>query len=52
MPRVCLLNADHMASLPKGDLGDLVATLGSERLAEAAGAVAQRARRLGLGFDS
>jgi mRNA interferase MazF len=34
MPRACVLNADHVASLPKGFLGDLIATLGSERLAE------------------
>jgi len=32
MPRACALNADHVASLPKGYLGDLIATLGSERL--------------------
>jgi mRNA-degrading endonuclease toxin of MazEF toxin-antitoxin module len=34
MPRACVLNADHVASLPKGYLGDLITTLGSERLAE------------------
>jgi mRNA-degrading endonuclease toxin of MazEF toxin-antitoxin module len=34
MPRACVLNADHVASLPKGYLGDLIATPGSERLAE------------------
>jgi mRNA-degrading endonuclease toxin of MazEF toxin-antitoxin module len=34
MPRACVLNADHVASLPKGFLGDLIATLSSERLAE------------------
>ena len=34
MPRAYVLNADHVASLPKGDLSDLIATLGSERLAE------------------
>ena len=34
MPRACVLNADHVASLPKGYLGDLIATLGSERLTE------------------
>ena len=34
MPRTCVLNADHVASLPKGYLGDLIATLGSERLTE------------------
>jgi mRNA interferase MazF len=39
MPRACVLNADHVASLPKGYLGDLVATLGPERLAEVCGAL-------------
>jgi mRNA interferase MazF len=34
MPRACVLNADNVASLPKGYLGDLIATLGPERLAE------------------
>ena len=34
MPRACVLKADHVASLPKGYLGDLIATLSSERLAE------------------
>jgi mRNA-degrading endonuclease toxin of MazEF toxin-antitoxin module len=34
MPRSCVLNADHVASLPKGYLGDLVTTLSVERLAE------------------
>jgi mRNA interferase MazF len=34
MPRACVLNADHVASLPKGYLGDFIATLGPERLAE------------------
>jgi mRNA interferase MazF len=34
MPRACVLNADHVASLPKVYLGDLIATLSSERLAE------------------
>jgi mRNA interferase MazF len=34
MPRACVLNADHVASLPKGYLGDLIATLDSDRLAE------------------
>jgi mRNA interferase MazF len=33
-PRACVLNADHVASLPKGYLGDFIATLGPERLAE------------------
>lgn len=32
MPRACVLNADYVASLPKGYLGDLIATLSSERL--------------------
>jgi mRNA-degrading endonuclease toxin of MazEF toxin-antitoxin module len=34
MPRSCVLNADHVASLPKGYLGDLITSLGDERLAE------------------
>jgi mRNA-degrading endonuclease toxin of MazEF toxin-antitoxin module len=34
MPRPCVLNADHVASLPKGYLGDLITTLSAERLAE------------------
>jgi mRNA interferase MazF len=34
MPRACVLNADHVASLPKAYLGDLTATLNSDRLAE------------------
>jgi mRNA interferase MazF len=34
MPWACVLNADHVASLPKVYLGDLIATLSSERLAE------------------
>ena len=34
MPRPCVLNADHVASLPKDYLGDLVTTLSFERLAE------------------
>ncbi len=34
MPRACVLNADHVASLPKGYLGDLITTLSPERLAE------------------
>ena len=34
MPRACVLNADHVASLPKSYLGDRIATLGPERLAE------------------
>ena len=36
MPRACVLNADHVASLPKGYLGDLIATLDAERLARSA----------------
>ena len=34
MPRACVLNVDHVASLPKGYLGNLIATLDAERLAE------------------
>lgn len=34
MPRACVLNADSVASLPKGYLGDLITTLNAERLAE------------------
>jgi mRNA interferase MazF len=34
LPRAGVLNADHVASLPKGYLRDLIATLSSERLAE------------------
>jgi mRNA interferase MazF len=34
MPRPCVLNADHVASLPKCYLGDLITTLGADRLAE------------------
>ncbi len=34
MPRPCVLNADHVASLPKGYLGDLVTALSAERLDE------------------
>jgi mRNA interferase MazF len=34
MPRSCVLNADHVASLPKGYLGDLVTELSAEKLAE------------------
>lgn len=34
MPRACVLNADHTATIGKGHLGDLITTLGSERLAE------------------
>ena len=35
MPRACVLNADHVATLPKGYLGDLITTLGADRVAEA-----------------
>lgn len=41
MPRACALNADHVASLPKGYLGDLVTTLDPQRLAEVCRALAQ-----------
>jgi mRNA interferase MazF len=34
MPRSCVLNADHIASLPKGYLGDLITTLNAARLDE------------------
>jgi mRNA interferase MazF len=34
MPRFCVLNADHVASLPKGYLGDLITALNAEKLAE------------------
>ena len=34
MPRACVMNADHVASLPKGYLGDLITTLNAEKLAE------------------
>jgi mRNA-degrading endonuclease toxin of MazEF toxin-antitoxin module len=34
MPRACVLNADHVASLPKGYLGDRITSLSAERLAE------------------
>jgi len=34
MPRACVLNADHVASLAKGYVGDLITTLTPERLAE------------------
>jgi mRNA interferase MazF len=33
MPRPCVLNADQVASLPKGYLGTLITTLSAERLA-------------------
>ncbi len=31
MPRACVLNTDHTATIPKGLLGDLIATLGADR---------------------
>ncbi|MGH2869682.1 MAG: type II toxin-antitoxin system PemK/MazF family toxin [Solirubrobacteraceae bacterium] len=34
MPRACVLNADHVASLDKGHLGDLITALSPEKLAE------------------
>jgi len=34
MPRPCVLNADNVAALPKGYLGELITTLSHERLAE------------------
>ena len=34
MRRACVLNADHVASLQKGYLRDLITTLSAERLAE------------------
>jgi mRNA-degrading endonuclease toxin of MazEF toxin-antitoxin module len=33
MPGACVLNADHVASLPKGYLGDLITALSAEKLA-------------------
>jgi mRNA-degrading endonuclease toxin of MazEF toxin-antitoxin module len=33
MPRPCVLNADHVATLPQGNLGDLITTLRAESLA-------------------
>lgn len=32
MPRACVLNTDHTATIPKGLLGELTTTLGAERL--------------------
>jgi len=32
MPRACALNADHTTTIPRGLLGDLITTLGPERL--------------------
>jgi mRNA interferase MazF len=34
MPRTCVLNADHTATVGKGCLGELITTLGPEKLAE------------------
>ena len=34
MPQACVLNADHVASIPKGYLGDLITTLGPASLAD------------------
>jgi mRNA interferase MazF len=34
MPRDCVLNADHVASLPKGYLGDVITTLSAGKLDE------------------
>jgi mRNA-degrading endonuclease toxin of MazEF toxin-antitoxin module len=34
MPRACVLNADHVASLPKSYLGDLITKLSDKKLAE------------------
>jgi mRNA interferase MazF len=34
MPRSCVLNADQVASLSKGYLGDLITALSAEKLAE------------------
>jgi mRNA interferase MazF len=34
MPRSCVLNADHVASLPKSYLGGRITSLSAERLAE------------------
>jgi len=34
MPRACVLNADHVASLPKGYLSDLITILRPEMLAK------------------
>ena len=33
MPRACVLNADHVVSLPKGYLSNLITTLIAETLA-------------------
>jgi mRNA interferase MazF len=34
MPRPCVLNADHTATIAKGHLGELITTLGPDRVAE------------------
>jgi mRNA interferase MazF len=34
MPRPCVLNAGHTATIAKGHLGELITTLGPERVAE------------------
>lgn len=41
MPQACVLNADHVASLPMGYLDDVITTLSSERLAEVCRALDQ-----------
>lgn len=37
MPRTCVLNADHTATMAKAYLGELITALGPERLAEVYG---------------
>jgi mRNA-degrading endonuclease toxin of MazEF toxin-antitoxin module len=39
MPRACVLYADHIASPPEGYLGDLIAVLSAEKLAEVCSAL-------------
>ena len=39
MPRACVLNADHTATLGKGCLGELITTLSPGRLAEVCAAL-------------
>jgi mRNA interferase MazF len=39
MPRACVLNTDHTATIAKEWLGDLITTLGPERLSEVCGAL-------------
>jgi len=34
MPRACVLNADHTATLAKGYIGELITELGPDKLAE------------------